>query len=148
MTLPTLQPLELPRRCCSGLQSWWTTSCACSMCCPCSSASVSSQAVAFPFQIHFVQFSCNFGPVSETLFRLILPQGYPSCTVGCPASTPQPSWPAPLCCQWGIWPCCASLQLPWLSLWSVRTSTLMTECWSLKPGKKPFMLEVKVYDRL
>lgn len=47
MTLLTLQPLELPHRCCSGHQTWWTTSCACSMSCPCSSASVSSQVVGF-----------------------------------------------------------------------------------------------------
>lgn len=33
------------------------------------------------------------------------PQGSPSCTVACPASTPQPSCPAPLCCQGEAWPC-------------------------------------------
>lgn len=58
MTLPTLQPLELPHRCCSGHQTWWTTSCACSMSCPCSSASVSSRAVGFlPYLYKFIL--CN-----------------------------------------------------------------------------------------
>lgn len=58
MTLPTLQPLELPQRCCSGHQTWWTTSCACSMSCPCSSASVSSRAVGFlPYLYNFIL--CN-----------------------------------------------------------------------------------------
>lgn len=47
MTLPTLQPLELPHRCCSGRQTWLTTFCACSTPCLCWSASVSSPAVRF-----------------------------------------------------------------------------------------------------
>lgn len=44
--------------------------------------------------------------LSEDLFYFILPQGYRSCTVDCPASTPQPSWPVPPCCRGGTWPCC------------------------------------------
>lgn len=41
-------------------------------------------------------------------FTLFLPQGFHLCTVGCPASTPQPSWPVPPCSQGAIWPCCGS----------------------------------------
>lgn len=83
MTLPTLQPLELPHRCCCGRQTWWTTSCACSTSCPCSSASVSSPAVWFLSfcQVHFVYFCLE---LSENLFHPIFASGIPFMYRGLP----------------------------------------------------------------
>lgn len=111
MILLTSQPSGLPLHCSSGHLTCWTMSFACAMSCPCLSAFVSSQA------------------------------GSPSCTVACPAYTLQPSLPVPLCCQEETWPCWGCWPWPWSSSWSVRTFTLMTECWSLRPGRKLSMLE-------